>query len=235
MKPVDAHCHLHSNRLKDFNIQKIPQHLEFAVTAGTDPETSKKALQHAENDFVEACVGVYPREDGSREDIEDLADRAAAIGEVGLDYHHGEKTPEMVERFRSMLELAESHGKPAVIHSRDAEGDVVEILESYEVTPYVHCFNGSLEQANRILDMDGYVGVTRQVESSKNVRKLAEGLDLEGLLIETDSPWLGMGDDVNTPLKVGKVADEVAELKGVAREEVVEASTGNAVQVFRDS
>jgi TatD DNase family protein len=159
-----------------------------------------------------------------------------AVGEIGLDHHHV-KDEEVQQRqeevFRELLELAEELGKPVNVHSRDAEQKTIDILKEYDLPDVlIHCFNGTPSQAAEAVEKGMTIGVTTQVLYSSTVQSIVEELDVEDIVLETDSPFLYRGER-NEPLHVVESVEKIAELKDVSRDEVVEATSLNAGRIFR--
>lgn len=243
MKPVDAHCHLDFDRFDEDReevIQRAKDRLEFVAVAGCDPERNRAVKELCENsDFLVPCYGLHPTFTESFDGIEEvkrqIRDRnPAAVGEIGLDHHHvtDEEAREMQkEVFESMLELAEELGKPVIVHSREAEEECVETVEEYDVRAFFHCFNGTVELAERAAKQNHLIGITTQVLYSSRVQSIAEELPLESLVLETDSPFL-YPDGRNEPIHVKKSAEKIAEPKDVDVSKVVEKTTENAVELF---
>lgn len=245
MKPVDAHCHLDFEQFdedRDNVISKAKQKLEFVVNAGSNTEHNDAALQLGQKypDFIIPTVGLHPCYTDDFDRLEEVKQQIrkhdpVAIGEIGLDHHHvqEQKLRERQEDvFRELLQLAEDLQKPVVIHSRDAEKKAVEILEEYDLPDVMlHCFNGTLELAEEAVENGMTIGVTTQVLSSNRVQNIVEQLDVEDLLLETDSPYLYRGER-NEPLNVIESAEKIAKLKSIEHEEVVQATTQNARRIF---
>lgn len=239
---IDAHCHLQFEQFdkdREEIISDIEEKLDLSVIAGTNIEDNEEAREIAEtSDTLIYCEGAHPLFD--HEDIEKVKeqiqeDDPAAVGEIGLDYNYitdDDERKESEEIFREMLELAEEEGLNVVVHSRNAERKAFEIVQEYDVRGFFHCFNGRPELAEEIVDEGHLVGVTGQVLHSTRVKNINERVPLEGILTETDSPYLGE-DDRNTPLFVEKVTEEVAEIKDVDVEEVEASVSENVNEFFR--
>jgi len=136
------------------------------------------------------------------------------------------------EVFRELLVLAEELQKPVVIHSRDAEHKAVEILREYDIPDVMlHCFNGTPELAQKAVESGMTIGVTTQVLYSNRVQKITKLLDVESIMVETDSPYLYRGER-NKPVNVIESAEKIAELKSIETEEVVKSTTLNARRIF---
>jgi len=119
-----------------------------------------------------------------------------------------------------------------VIHSRDAEHKAVEILREYDIPDVMlHCFNGTPELAQKAVESGMTIGVTTQVLYSNRVQKITKLLDVESIMVETDSPYLYRGER-NKPVNVIESAEKIAELKSIETEEVVKSTTLNARRIF---
>ncbi|MGD6857731.1 TatD family hydrolase [Bacillus infantis] len=249
----DTHVHLNAEQFEE-DLEEVigraqAEGVSHMVVVGFDRPTITKAMELAEAyDFIFACVGWHPVDaiDMKDEDlawIEELAahPKVVAIGEMGLDYHW-DKSPKDVQKdvFRRQIRLAKKVKLPIVIHNRDATADVVEILREEgagEVGGIMHCYSGSVEVAKECLDMNFYISLGGPVtfKNAKKPKEVAEAVPLEKLLIETDCPYLAphpYRGKRNEPAYVKLVAEQIAELKGLAFEEVAEATTENAKRLF---
>lgn len=245
MKPVDAHCHLDFDRFdgdRDQVIERCREELEFVVNAGSNLETNRKALELCEEygDFIVPNLGLHPTYTDHFEELEEvkqmiLKEDPVAIGEIGMDFHHvtdKELRDEQEEVFRELLSLAEELGKPVVIHSREAEEEVFEIVQEYDLPDIMfHCFNGTPELAEKAVEQGITIGVTTQVLYSNRVQAIVRSMDLEEMLLETDSPFLYRGER-NEPVNVKESAEKIAELKSIDGSDVVRATTENARRLF---
>jgi TatD DNase family protein len=249
----DTHVHLNAEQFEE-DLEEVigraqAEGVSHMVVVGFDRPTITRAMELAEAyDFIFACVGWHPVEaiDMTDEDlawIEELAahPKVVAIGEMGLDYHW-DKSPKDVQKdvFRRQIRLAKKVKLPIVIHNRDATADVVEILREEgagEIGGIMHCYSGSVEVAKECLDMNFYISLGGPVtfKNAKKPKEVAEAVPLEKLLIETDCPYLAphpYRGKRNEPAYVKLVAEQIAELKGLAYEEVAEATTENAKRLF---
>lgn len=239
---IDAHCHLQFEQFdEDRNelILEIEENLDLAAIAGTNLEDNREAKNISEtSEKLIYCNGAHPLFDHpSLEEIKEQIkeNEPAAVGEIGLDHNYitdDKKREESEQIFREMLELAESEGLNVVIHSRNAERKAFEIVQEYDVRGFFHCFNGRPELAEEIISNGHLIGVTGQVLHSTRVRNIVEKVPLEGILTETDSPYLGE-DDRNTPLYVEKVTEEIAEIKDLEVKKVEASVKQNVDEFFR--
>ncbi len=242
MRPVDSHCHLQFEQFDEDRkevIEEVEEKLEFAVLAGCNLEDNKKTLETAsKSDSLKYCLGLHPLY-SENSDIEKVRaqireNSPVAVGEIGLDYNYiTDKTErEHSEKiFRKMLETAEEQDLGVVIHSRNAERKAFEIVQEYDVRGFFHCFNGDPELAREIADEGHFIGVTGQILHSTRVQNIVESLNISSILTETDSPYLGP-EERNTPLTAIKVANEIAKLKDLDQNKVLEASMRNSEEFF---
>jgi len=192
-----------------------------------------------ENENVYLCAGIAPQEAMKHPDIkiklneweEAIAalPKLVAIGEIGLDYHWA-KTPEerflQHECFISQLVLAEKLGLPVVVHSRDAEAHVLEILGNFNLRYMLHCFSGSAEQAMAAVE-GGRAAVSIPPMRSKERRKFIRDLPIEKLLAESDAPYIG-----KSPSDAMEAIKTIAEIKEQDAEAVKKQLLLNTIAFF---
>jgi len=247
MRPVDSHCHLDFEAFDEDReevIEKSRQKLEFIVNAGSNLEHNRKAkaLQDKTDGFIKANMGLHPTYTDDFDQLEEIKSQIekhdpVAIGEIGLDFHHV-KDEEMREKqkevFRELLSLAESFDKPVVVHSRDAEEACLEILEDFDLEGvFLHCFNGRSELAEEASQRGYIIGITTQVLYSSRVQSIVETLDLESIVLETDSPFLYRGER-NDPVNVIESAEKISEIKGLKNEDVIRKTTENSRELLTE-
>ncbi|MBE7150250.1 TatD family deoxyribonuclease [Bacillus mycoides] len=249
----DTHSHLNAEQFEE-DLQEVIARMKeagvtYTVVVGFDEVTIKKAIELAEAyDFIYAAVGWHPVDaiDMKEEHLAWLEELAAhpkvvAIGEMGLDYHW-DKSPKEIQRevFRKQIALAKKVKLPIIIHNRDATQDIVDILEeenAAEVGGIMHCFSGSVEVAQRCVDMNFLISLGGPVtfKNAKKPKEVAMEIPLEKLLIETDCPYLTphpFRGKRNEPSYVKLVAEEIANLKGISYDEVAQVTTKNAKSLF---
>lgn len=219
------------------------------------------ALAMAHGNFW-CTVGVHPDNEGVREpSVADLLERAArprvvAIGETGLDYYQMEERKGgrgiadlawQRDRFRTHIRAARQCGKPLVIHTRASSADTVAILREEgedgsagSAGGVFHCFTETADVARAALDLGFYISFSGILtfKSAADLREVARFVPLDRLLIETDSPYLApvpYRGKVNNPSYVPYVAKQVAELRGMALEDVAAATSANFEALFEDA
>ncbi|AJD89372.1 hydrolase TatD [Jeotgalibacillus malaysiensis] len=250
----DTHVHLNADQFED-DLDEVIQRakendVEFMTVVGFDRKTIKKAMELAEtHDFIYAAIGWHPVDaiDMTDEDLEWIEELAAhpkvvAIGETGLDYHW-DKSPHDVQKdvFKKQIHLAKKVKLPIVIHNREATQDVVDILReehAEEVGGIMHCYSGSVEIAKQCIDLNFMISLGGPVtfKNAKKPKEVAEEIDLEHLLIETDAPFLAPHPNRgkrNEPAYVKLVAEQIAQLKGISYEEVGKRTTENAKKIYQ--
>ena len=198
--------------------------------------------------FIYGSVGVHPDHVGelSEEKIQwmkELAGREkiVAVGEIGLDHYWDTESDEVQRKwFIRQLELAKEVNLPVIIHSREASQETFDIMKEHHAGStggVIHCYSGSKEMAAEYLKMGYYIGIGGVV-TFKNARKLketAEAVPLSSILLETDSPYLAPVPNRgkrNSSLNLPYVAQEIAQIKGITAEEVIETTNRNAKKLF---
>ena len=165
--------------------------------------------------------------------------KITAIGEIGLDYHY-EDIPRHIQQraFRMQMALAAELGLPAIVHERDAHADGMAIVSEFpEVTGVFHCYSGSLEMANWLIDRGWYIGFTG-VLTFKNARKaieVAASIPLERLVLETDCPYMApepFRGKRNHPGYLYRMAERLAEIRGLSVEDIHRITTENGKRLY---
>lgn len=254
---IDSHAHLEMRQFKS-DLEQVLEKAHAAgvihiVTVGSTLPESRRALKIAEKfREVSAVVGIHPHD---AQDMDELAmeelgklarrKRVVGVGETGLDFFRDRSPRELQEEsFRGHLALAKETGQPVVIHIRDAYSRALQILEEEglpERGGVVHCFSGTIQDAEAFLAMGLYLSFTGTItyEGRKN-REWAESVlslvPLERMMVETDSPYLTphpFRGQRNEPAYVHLVAEYIAGVKGLSISDVGRVTTRNAVELFR--
>ena len=167
-------------------------------------------------------------------------DKIKAIGEIGLDYHY-EDIPRWIQQkaFRAQMALAQELGLPVIVHEREAHEDGMKIVEEFPgVTGVFHCYSGSGEMAKWLVARGWYIGFTG-VLTFKNARKaleVAAAIPLERIVLETDCPYMApepFRGKRNDPGKLYRMAEKLADLRGVSVEEIHRITTENGRRLYR--
>lgn len=252
---VDSHCHLdlldlsvYGNDLKQFLEVVRADGVDQLLSVGTSEASSLKAFQFAqENPMVFSSVGVHPsdvmEEMLSVERLVELAtpEEVVALGETGLDYFHyvDRGVERQKESFRRHIEAAKILKKPLIIHTRQASEDTMDLLRAEKAESGVmHCFTETWEVAKQALDLGFFISISGIVtfKNAEALREVAKKIPQGSLLIETDSPYLApvpMRGKPNEPRFVKYVGEFLADLRGVSREKLGEATSQNFRRLFQ--
>ena len=252
MRLFDTHAHYDSGAFNADRMEvlaSMPEAgVELILNPGCDLPSSQTAVELAEKfPFVYAAVGVHPSdcEGFSQNTLDGLRTLAArpkvrAVGEIGLDYYWKDNPPREFQRevFHAQLELAEELQLPVIIHDREAHQDCLEVVRAHpKVTGVYHCYSGSLEDAKTLVKLGWMLSFTGVV-TYKNARRSLEVIDwlpMDRIMIETDSPYLtpepfrGKRNDSG---KVYRVAETIAQVKGMDLDEVAEITLENGKRFF---
>jgi TatD DNase family protein len=219
--------------------------LNVCTTLTEFPAVLAVAEQHA---HVVCSVGVHPdyqeTEEPTIDQLVALADhpKVVAIGETGLDYFRLQEPLEWQrDRFRTHIRAARCCGKPLIVHTRSSSADTIKLMREEgagEAGGVMHCFTESLAVAEAAIELGFYISFSGIVtfKSARELQDVARAVPLDRLLIETDSPYLApvpYRGKTNEPGYVPKVAEKLAELKGVTVEAVAQASTSNFLNLFK--
>ena len=215
------------------------------ITCGCDKESSLKALALAEKyDIVYTAVGIHPGsvDNGTTvEDIKKLAKhpKCVAIGEIGLDYYWRQDNKELQhEILKGQLELANELNLPVLFHDRDAHADTLEILKEYKPKGVVHAFSGSVEMAREVIKLGLYIGVggVLTFNNARALPNVVADTDISKILLETDAPYLApvpFRGKTNHSDYLHFVAEKMAEIKGITKDEVLTETFNNAKNLFK--
>ncbi len=255
---IDTHCHLEQQDYasdRDAVIAVCKSRLQAVVTSCANPEHFALTMQlvREHRGFLFACASLHPSY------VKDVKERSlevyleaiqshhqslVAIGETGLDYKwitdaDGQKKQKHL--FRKFIALADHLHLPLVIHSRDATVDVLNILEAQNTKAVqMHMFT-TPALLDRVLENGWLISVNTLLLRSKTVKRIVRDCPLERMMLETDAPWLGLGQDGsikpkhvvrNDPTAVRLVAEKIAEIKKLDVQEVDRQTTETATQFF---
>jgi TatD DNase family protein len=246
---VDTHCHL-------FLVDREPSLVVEAarevgvdrlICVGVDPATSARSLELADSIAgVFATAGMHPHDAelfdaaaGAR--IEELLHdpRVVAVGECGLDFYRMRSPAEdQISTLKVHISLSNESGKPMVVHVRDAWPEVLRVLgEGSAEHVVIHCFSGDAAIARECAERGYWLSFAGNVTYPKNehLRQAARAVDIDRLLVETDSPFLApqtlRGRD-NEPANVLFAIEEIARVRGEEMRVVAEAVSANASVAF---
>jgi TatD DNase family protein len=246
---IDSHTHLDHGPAPEDELVAAAREagVKRILTIGMDAEGNRAALAAAERfDEVFAAVGRHPNaaHDFSDEDAADIAELSQhnlcrAIGETGLDYYRDRAPRADQERaFLAQIEIARAAGKPLVIHTREAEDDTINTLatRAQGVEVVLHCFSMPT-RLDECLERGWWISFAGNVTYPKStpLAANAQRMPLDRMLVETDAPYLtpqAVRKHRNQSAYVVHTARFIADLRGIAYEELEQAVEANAARLF---
>jgi TatD DNase family protein len=249
----DTHAHM-DDRAFDTDREELltnypNQGIALLMNPGCSLESSRNAVKLAQAyDYVYAAVGSHPdvADEVNEEVLEEyrklckLNPKVKTIGEIGLDYHYEDIPREIQLRaFRAQMELAQELNLPVIVHEREAHEDGMAVVREFSgVTGVFHCYSGSAEMARQLVDKGWYIGFTG-VLTFKNARKaieVAASIPLDRIVIETDCPYMSpepFRGKRNDPGKIYRMAEKLAEIRGLSVEEIHAITLENGKRLYR--
>lgn len=251
---IDSHCHLDfedfGEDIDDVVARAGANGVGAMVTICTHLSRFEAVRGVAERyDNIWCSVGVHPHEAGAEgqkaaDALVELAGhpKVVGIGETGLDYYY-EHSPRGAQResFRAHIAASRQTGLPLIVHSRDADGEMADILRAeYDLGPFtgvMHCFSSSPALAEAALDIGLYISFSGILtfKKSDEVRAIARDVPVDRLLVETDAPYLAPMPNRgkrNEPAFVVHTAAQLAEVKGLGPDDLAQRTTENFFRLF---
>ncbi|MCR4590721.1 MAG: TatD family hydrolase [Lachnospiraceae bacterium] len=251
----DTHCHYDDKKYDPDRDQVIETIMKEGVVHFVNVSADRESLDGTfeildRYPMAYGALGIHPSEiEGLDESVMDEIaektrgnDRIVAIGEIGLDYwEEGPDKEDQAFWFRRQLSLARELDKPVIIHSRDAVQDTFDILaecHAEEMGGVIHCFSASAEMAERYVKKGFYIGIGGVVtfKNAKTLKEVAAKTPLENIVLETDCPYLAPmphRGERNYSGYLNLVAEAIADIKGISKEEVCETTYQNALKLYR--
>ncbi len=247
---IDTHAHLNTKdfdhdleqvlrRAKDSDVQHI-------LVIGMDHASSELAIKMAEaHDMLYATVGLHPGyvDDDHPDFVEHLLNhpKVVAIGECGLDYYWTKDNQELqMTYFKRQIELAVKTKLPLVIHTRNSFLEAYQMLLPFKglVTGVFHCFSSTFEDAMKAIDLGFYIGIDGPItyKNNQELIKIVTGIDLNYLLVETDSPYLTpvpYRGKRNEPAFTKEVVQAIAQYTHKSFEDISKMTSDNAYRLFK--
>ena len=249
----DTHAHVDDEAFSEDRetlLAELPSRgIALVMDPGCSLESSRHTVENARKyDYIYAAVGSHP--DAAQEVNEQVLEeyrklvrenpKVKAIGEIGLDYHYEDNPREVQQKaFRAQLALARELDLPVIVHDREAHEDSMNIISEFpEVKGVFHCFSGSAEMARQLTAKGWYVGFTGVI-TFKNARRAVEAaaaVPLDRIVIETDSPYMSpepFRGKRNDPSRVYRMAEKLAEIRGLTVEEIQDITLENGKRLYR--
>ena len=249
----DTHAHMDDHAFDEDRaelLKNLPeQGIQLLMNPGCSLASSYNTSRLSqEYDYIYAAVGSHPdvADEVSEEVLVEyrklckLNSKIKAIGEIGLDYHYEDIPREIqLKAFRMQMELARELGLPVIVHERDAHEDGMKVVDEFpQVTGVFHCYSGSAEMAKELIKRGWYIGFTG-VLTFKNARKaieVASSIPLDRIVLETDCPYMSpepFRGKRNDPGKLYRMAEKLAEIRGLTVEEIHTITTENGKRLYR--
>lgn len=239
---TDFHCHLDSSDFNDNRSEIIENLFSSGVTdivSVADPyekgshEITENIAAKYDNIYVMTAAHPHNAKDYSPVVEKNILkfsehEKAIGVGEAGLDYHYNFSPPDVQKRvFRRQIDIAKELGKPLIIHSREAESEIITMLEEAKFNhPVVfHCYTGNIADAGKIISRGHYISISGIVtfKKAEYLRDIVKMIPVDRIFSETDSPYLSpepFRGKTNDPSRVKIVADRIAEIKGISSEDL---------------
>lgn len=254
---VDTHCHLDLVEKQGLQADEVianslNNNVKILQTICTRISKIDEILSYTKNhDFIYASLGIHPNNVDEEpkitaKEILEICNqhqKIIGIGETGLDYYY--KNADISNQKSSFIEhikAAQENDLPVIIHSRDADKDMMEILESEQKNKnfpaLLHCFSSSKELAYKALDLGIYISISGIVtfKNALILQEIVKDLPLEYLLVETDSPYLAptpYRGKINQPAYTKNVVEFIADLKSLSPKAVANKTTENFFRIFK--
>ena len=259
---VDVHCHLDHELFKNDLAETLQRArtagVKVIITSGVNPAANRIALELADKykPLVKCALGLYPIDalglepdesglasSGTFDVDEELAfiaknkDKIAAVGEAGLDYkvvNDPVLIKKQQENFKKIIALCEKIKKPLIIHSRKAEKDCIDILETSKLKKVnLHCFEGNKNLIKRATDLGYSFSIPTHIVRLQHFQTLGATVPIDHLLTETDAPWLTpFPGKRNEPAHVLETIKKIAEIKGFTIDETANSIFMNYQRMF---
>lgn len=248
---IDTHCHLDFPEFdadRDLVIKRAKvEGIAYFINIGSTLESSIASCELASKyQEIYSTVGLHPHDADdfntcAEEKLKDLAKnkKVVAIGETGLDYYRNLSSQNnQKEAFNQQIKLAKDLNLPLVIHSRQAEIEVMQILKAaMPLRAVIHCFSGDENFLKQCLDCGFFISFTCNItyKKAQGLRDMVKLTPLDRLMLETDAPYLspeGFRGKRNEPLQIKLLAEEVSKIKGVSFQEIADKTTQNAKNFF---
>lgn len=246
---IDSHCHLSKEYYESLDeiINKAKENkVNTLIISGCDKNGIIEGLDiinKYENIYM--TIGFHPSEANITTDedllwLEELIEennKIIAVGEIGLDYYWVKDNKELQkDLFKKQLDIAARLNLPVIIHSREATKETYDMLKEYDLKGIIHCYSGSLEMAKEYIKIGYKIGIGGVVTfKNTNLVDVVKEIDIKEITLETDSPYLAptpYRGKQNSPEYIPLIAEKIAEIKEITKEEVGKITTNNIKELF---
>ncbi len=229
----DIHCHIEG--LTAESMDELPKKNLSIILNGLDYESNEKVLQLSKNNpLIHCAMGMHPTNDFDERVISQIKKNSKeiiAIGEIGLDFKQG-FSQSQIDNFKKIIALSQELNKPIILHSRNAEKEVIGLIEGIKTPAILHCFGGKKKLALESLKNPNiYYSIPASAKYSEQFQELIKIVQIERLLCETDSPYLWK-EGKNTPLNVIHSYETIAKIKNIELPKAKSIIEDNFKKVF---
>ena len=250
---IDSHCHLNFKKISE-NIENIiynsrQNNITSILSINTNPEDFEEHLDLIKNyNSIYLSYGLHPSNVKKSNQIEQINfdkfcknEKVIGIGETGIDlYYKDNNLKEQTQVFENHIEASIKHSLPIIIHQRNSEKEIIDILKYYKsnnLKLVFHCFTGSNQLLNFCLDNNYYISISGIItfKNASNLRQVIKNVPLKSILIETDSPFLApepMRGKLNEPSFVKYTANYLANFFELSFEEFEKITDNNFFNLF---
>ena len=251
---IETHCHL--DYLEEETLDEClslceKMGIEKLITISVSKDNLDTVLKLAQKkDYIYTTQGLHPHQaseydpDVKKKILKNIEhEKVLAIGEIGLDYHYDHSPRDtQIQVFKEHLQMSIDHNLPVVIHSREADEDMIQILNEYAPKMarkgVIHSFTSGQELAKVALSHGFYLGFNGIItfNNAQNVRDTLEMTPLDKILLETDSPYLTpipFRGRKNFPYLIPFVSQKAAQVKGAAEVDLIKRCSENATELFK--
>lgn len=253
MNLLDTHSHIYLEEFdhdREIMIQRAEKEGVIKIIMPAIDSSTHERMLETFSEFPEICLimmGLHPCsvKENYKEELAIAEDylkkrKFQAIGETGLDYHWDLTfKKEQIESFQRQIELSLHYGISLVIHSRNSIADCIKMVaqnQNGKLKGVFHCFSGTLDQAQQIIDLGFYLGIGGVITyKNSGLDKVIQDISLDHLVLETDAPYLSpvpFRGKRNECSYLKYVLQKLADIKQVSKEEIAAATTSNAMELF---
>lgn len=250
---IDTHAHIDTEAFDADRHEVLQRAFDSGVESIIVPDIKPSSREHLRsvvdsNSRLFRGVGIHPHHAGevTHKDLDDVAlqcleSKVVAIGEIGLDYYYDFCSPDVQKSyFREQLRIAKRSNLPVIIHNRDADADVLDIIEDEQdgtLRGVLHCFSSEIHVLDRAIGLGMHVSFTGNITFKKfTLHEVVERVPANRFMIETDSPYMTpvpYRGKRNEPSYVRFVAEKIAEIRSMSLAEVQNISTQTAKNLFK--
>lgn len=250
---IDTHSHVYLPEFDSDRSEMLAraenERIGMIIMPAIDTQ-AHSAMLKTELDFDGKCLsmmGLHPCsvKEGYKQELDIVREyfgkrRFVAVGETGLDFYWDRTfTKEQYESFQTQIELALQFDIPVVIHSRNSIDECIKVIaeaQNGNLKGVFHCFSGSLEQANQIIDLGFFLGIGGVITfKNSGLDKVITDIDMKNVVLETDAPYLAPVPFRGKRNECGYlkyVVEKISEVKNIPKEEIENITTSNAKKLF---